>query len=130
MLDWIGLPNVLVFVTIVLALYMVITRSAGIYSTPRQFWNVLLLSLGISYVLSGSMFLFLHLNATIAVAVSAIVPFLVGNLDLGEKASPEPATTDEGTDGGQPEAAGAEADEEAEAGDDEGDEVASGTQFC
>jgi hypothetical protein len=82
--DWFGLLMVLGFVTVVLTLYMVITRSAGIYATPRKFWLVLALSAGIAYMLSGSLFLFLHLNATIAVAVSAIVPFLVGNFDLGE----------------------------------------------
>lgn len=93
--DWIGLLVLLGFVTIILVVYMLITRSAGIYATPRQFWRVLLLSGGIAYVLSGSLFLFFHLNATVAVAVSTIVPFLVGNFDLGEKSS-EPAPSDEG----------------------------------
>ena len=92
--DWLGLLIVLGFVTIVLLVYMLITRSAGIYATPRKFWRVLAVSAGVSYVLSGSLLLFLHVNATVCVAVSAIVPFLVGNLDLGE-ASREPAPTDE-----------------------------------
>lgn len=91
MLDWIGLLTVIGFVTILLILYMLITRSAGIYSTSGHFWKVLLISAGLAYLLSGSLFLFLHLNTTIAVAISAIVPFLVGNLDLGEKAGEEPA---------------------------------------
>src|SRR5579862_3517594 len=116
--DWIGLLLVIGFVTLVLVVYMLITRSAGIYATPRQFWRALLLSAGISYVLSGGLFLFLHLSATIAVAVSAIVPFLVGNLDLGEKTR-EPAPSDEGLVGDQPSADGGE-DEEA---DDEEDDA-------
>jgi len=91
--DWIGLLMVLGFVSIVLLVYMLITRSAGIYASPRQFWLALALSAAIAYVLSGGLFLFLH-NATVAVAVSAIVPFLIGNLDLGEP-SREPAPTDE-----------------------------------
>lgn len=118
MLDWFGLSGVIGLESVLLALYMLITRSAGIYATPRQFWNVLLLSAGISYLLSGSLFLFLHLNATIAVAVSAVVPFLVSNLDLGDKTK-EPAPTDEGLALGQHEAD----DEEAEGLDDVGDEV-------
>ena len=97
MLDWIGLLMVIGFVTILLILYMLITRSAGIYSTSRHFWNVLLISAGLAYLLSGSLFLVLHLNTTVAVAVSAIVPFVVGNLDLGEKAGEE-ASAEEGSD--------------------------------
>lgn len=91
MLDWIGLLTVIGFVTILLILYMLITRSAGIYSSSRHFWKALLLSAGLSYLLSGGLFLVLHLNTTVAVALSAIVPFLVGNLDLGEKAGEKPA---------------------------------------
>jgi hypothetical protein len=102
MLDWIGLLIVLGSITLILAVYMLITRSAGIYATPRHFWKAALLSTGIAYLLSGSLYVFLHLSITVAVAVSAIVPFLVGNLDLGEKASPEPAPTDvEGPEEGQ-----------------------------
>ncbi len=93
--DWIGLLVVLGLVTLVLVVYMLITRSAGIYSTPRQFWWALLLSAGIAYVLSGSLFLVFHLSGIVAVAVSAIVPFLVGNFDLGD-APREPAPTDAG----------------------------------
>lgn len=119
MLDWIGLLVVLGFVTLVLAVYMLITRSAGIYATPRHFWKSALLSTGIAYLLSGSLYLFLHLNTTIAVAVSAIVPFLVGNLDLGEQADPEPAPTDEGLKARQPPTG----DDEAEMLDDEYEEV-------
>ncbi len=100
MSDWPGVLIVLGFVTIVLLVYMLITRSAGIYGTPRKFWRVLTLSAAISYLLSGSLFLFLHVNATVCVAVSAIVPFLIGNLDLGES-SREPAPTDEGLAGEQ-----------------------------
>ena len=114
LLDWIGLLVVLGFVTIILGVYMLITRSAGIYASPRQFWTASLLSAGIAYLLSGGLFLFLHLNGTIAVAISAIVPFLVGNLDLGGKAK-EPAPTDAGLEQEQPTAD----DEEAEAQDEE-----------
>jgi hypothetical protein len=110
MLDWIGLLVVIGFVTLVLILYMLITRSAGIYSTSRHFWKVLLISAGFSYLLSGSLFLVLHLNTTIAVAVSAIVPFLVGNLDLGEKAG-EKAADEEGGDLDEEEADQEESDE-------------------
>ncbi len=116
---WIGLLVVLGSVTLILAVYMLITRSAGIYVTPRHFWKSALLSAAIAYLLSGGLYLFLHLNATIAVAVSAIVPFLVGNLDLGEKATPEPAPTDEGLEEGQQPAG----DEETEALDTEYEEV-------
>ncbi|HEU5367379.1 MAG TPA: hypothetical protein VFU69_02900 [Ktedonobacterales bacterium] len=115
MLDWMGLLVVLGAVTLILAVYMLITRSAGIYATPRHFWKSALLSAGLAYLLSGGLYLLLHLNATVAVAISAIVPFLVGNLDLGEKASPEPAPTDEGLEEDQTPAG----DEEAETLDDE-----------
>src|SRR5690348_12825126 len=101
--DWIGLLVVLGFVTIILGVYMLITRSAGIYASTRQFWITSLVSAGIAYVLSGGLFLIFHLNGTIAVAISAIVPFLVGNLDLGGKAK-EPAPTDAGLEQAQPEA--------------------------
>jgi len=87
MLDWTQLPVVLGFVTLLIALYMAITQSAGVYSSPRQFWRVLLVSASVSYLLSGSLFLFLHVNMTAAVVASAIVPFLVGNLDFASKES-------------------------------------------
>lgn len=118
--DWIGLLVVLGFVTIVLVVYMLITRSAGIYATPRKFWRVLALSAAIAYVLSGSLFFFLH-NATVAVAVSAIVPFLVGNLDLGET-SREPAPGDEQLEEGQ----ASEGEDEDEAAEDEEEEAMDG----
>lgn len=98
MLDWIGLLMVIGFVTILLILYMLITRSAGIYSTSRHFWKVLLISAGLAYLLSGGLFLFLHLNTIIAVAISAIVPFVVGNLDLGERAAGEEPAAEQGSD--------------------------------
>jgi hypothetical protein len=118
MLDWMGLLVVLGFVTVILVLYMLITRSAGIYATTRKFWNVALLSASIAYLLSGGLYLFLHLNATIAVAISAVVPFVVGNLDLGE-AVREPAPGDEGLES----EALPENDEEDEALADEEDEA-------
>lgn len=85
MFDWFHLPIVLGSVTIVMLLYTLITRSAGIYPTARQFWRILLLSTGISYLLSGSLFLFLHVTPVAAVGISAIVPFLMSNLDFGEQ---------------------------------------------
>jgi hypothetical protein len=119
MLDWNGLLVVLGFVTVLLGVYMLITRSAGIYATPRHFWMVTLLSAGLAYLLSGGLFLFLHLNPTVAVAISAIVPFLVGNLDLGSKAR-EPAPTDEGLEPEQQPADEEEEHEEALAEKEEG----------
>ncbi len=120
MLNWSGLISVLVLVTMVLAIYLLITRSAGVYTSSRQFWLTALLSAGISYLVSGGLFLFLHLSVTVAVAVSAVVPFLVGNLDLGGAAGKEPAPSDEGLNLGEAPAEG-EGDEE-EARDDEGED--------
>jgi hypothetical protein len=91
MLDWIDLPNVLAYVTLVILLYMLITYSAGIYATARQFWRMLLLSTGISYLLSGSLFLFFGITPLAAVGTSAIVPFLMGSLDFGEQEAPTQA---------------------------------------
>lgn len=93
--EWIGLSIVIGAVTVILGVYMLITKSAGIYATPRHFRNSLLASAAISYLLSGGLFLFVHLDMTVAIAVSAIVPFLVGNLDLGGNAHEEPAATGE-----------------------------------
>ena len=75
-----GLLIVLGIVTLLIAVYALVTRSAGIYQTTRQFWTVLLVSAGISYLLSGLLFVFAHVPVVAAVIVSAIVPFLVGNI--------------------------------------------------
>lgn len=86
---------VLGVVTLLIAVYALVTRSAGIYQTTRQFWTVLLVSAGISYLLSGSLVLFARVPALAAVIISAIVPFLVGNVfskgDVygGESMAPE-----------------------------------------
>lgn len=80
MLVWGGLLIVLGVVTLLIAIYALVTRSAGVYQTTRQFWTVLLVSAGIAYLLSGSLFLFARVPVLAAVIVSAIVPFLVGNV--------------------------------------------------
>lgn len=66
--------------TLLIAVYALVTRSAGIYQTTRQFWTVLLVSAGISYLLSGALVLLARVPALAAVIVSTIVPFLVGNV--------------------------------------------------
>lgn len=91
---------------------MFINQNSETDTSSRQFWLTALLSAGLSYLLSGALFLFLHLNATVAVAVSAVVPFLVGNLDLGGNAVKEPAPSDEGLNLGEPPTAGEEEDDE------------------
>jgi hypothetical protein len=80
MLVWGGLLVVLGIATLLIAIYALVTRSAGVYQTTRQFWTVLLVSAGISYLLSSALFLFAGVSAAAAVIVSAIVPFLVGNV--------------------------------------------------
>lgn len=80
MLVWGGLLIVLGIATLLIAIYALVTRSAGIYQTRRQFWTVLLVSAGIAYLLSSALFLFAGVSAAAAVIVSAIVPFLVGNV--------------------------------------------------
>ncbi len=133
MLDWNQLPVVLGFVSLLVALYMAITLSAGIYASARQFWRVLLVSAGVSYLLSGSLFLFLHVNSAAAVVASAIVPFLVGNFDFADKegvaqiaAEDDEAAEQEEADGAAGESAGQKmaAGGEAEAKDEEAVEVA------
>ena len=63
-----------------LAIYALITRSAGIYQTKRQFWTVILVSAGISYLLTGALVLLQTASLVPFIIVSAIVPFLVGNV--------------------------------------------------
>ena len=63
-----------------LAIYALITRSAGIYQTRRQFWTVILVSAGISYLLTGALVLLQTASLVPFIIVSAIVPFLVGNV--------------------------------------------------
>ena len=110
MLVWSGLLIVLGIVTLLIAVYALVTRSAGIYQTTRQFWTVLLVSAGIAYLLSGSLFLFARVPSAAAVIVSAIVPFLVGNVfSKGDVYGGD----------GTPAAGSEEATEEAEDADDE-----------
>ena len=71
---------VLGIVALPIAIYALVTRSAGIYQTTRQFWTVLLVSAGVSYLLTGALALLAHIPALSAVIVSSIVPFLVGNI--------------------------------------------------
>ena len=71
---------VLGIIALPIAIYALVTRSAGIYQTKRQFWTVLLVSAGISYLLTGALALLAHAPALPIVIVSAIVPFLVGNV--------------------------------------------------
>lgn len=117
MLVWGGLLIVLGIVTLLIAIYALVTRSAGVYQTTRQFWTVLLVSAGISYLLSSALFLFAGASAAAAVIVSAIVPFLVGNVfskgDVygGESASHEELeeVAEETEDAGDEDTAGAAA---------------------
>ena len=71
---------VLGIVALPIAIYALVTRSAGIYQTRRQFWTVMLVSAGISYLLTGALALLARAPALPVVIVSAIVPFLVGNV--------------------------------------------------
>ncbi len=100
MIAWGLLPIVLGLVTLLLAVYGIITRSAGIYQSERQFWRVMLLSTGIAYVLSGVLALWVRTPLVVAVMASAMVPILIGMLerddfmrpadDDGEDADDEP----------------------------------------
>lgn len=71
---------VLGIVALPIAIYALVTRSAGIYQTKRQFWTVLLVSAGISYLLTGVLAWLANAQVLPVVIVSAIVPFLVGNV--------------------------------------------------
>jgi hypothetical protein len=77
---WVLWPVALGIFNLPLAIYALITRSAGIYQTKRQFWTVMLVSAGTSYLLTGSLVLLQTASLAPFIIVSAIVPFLVGNV--------------------------------------------------
>jgi hypothetical protein len=106
MIAWGLLPVVLGLVTLLLAVYGFITRSAGIYQSERQFWRVMLLSTGIAYVLSGVLALLVGTPLVVAVMASAMVPILIGMLEREDFVRP--------------------ADEDGEDADDEPDDLAAG----
>ena len=84
-------------VTLLLALYAMIVRSAGIFPTQRHFWRTTLISAGISYALSGILFWLFHTPIVGVFIVSALVTFIVGNFDGSEHEKPdgEPENADE-----------------------------------
>jgi choline-glycine betaine transporter len=77
---WVLWPVAIGIFNLPLAIYALITRSAGIYQTNRQFWTVILVSAGISYLLTGALVLLQTASLVPFIIVSAIVPFLVGNV--------------------------------------------------
>lgn len=72
-------------VTILLALYTLIARSAGIFPTQRHFWRNTLISAALSYGLSSALFWFFHTPIVGAFIIATIVPFIVGNFDGTER---------------------------------------------
>ncbi len=73
------------FVTIILVMYTLIARSAGIFPTQRHFWRNTLISAALSYSLSGLLFWFFHTPIVGAFIIATIVPFIVGNFDGSER---------------------------------------------
>lgn len=72
-------------VTVLLLLYTIIARSAGIFPTRRQKWRNTAISAALCYGLSSALFWFLHTPIVGAFIVAAIVPFIVGNFDGSER---------------------------------------------
>jgi hypothetical protein len=56
-------------VTLTLAVYALIARSAGIYQTSTQLRRALLLSAGVSYALSSGLFLVFPSGLTVVLAM-------------------------------------------------------------
>jgi hypothetical protein len=75
-------------VTILLVLYTLIARSAGIFPTKRHFWRNTLISAALCYGLSSVLFWFFHTPIVGAFIIAAIVPFIVGNFDGSEREKP------------------------------------------
>ena len=73
------------FVTILLVMYTLIARSAGIFPTQRHFWRNTLISAVLSYSLSSILFWFFHTPIVGAFIIATIVPFIVGNFDGAER---------------------------------------------
>src|SRR5690242_10670153 len=73
------------FVTILLVMYTLIARSAGIFPTQRHFWRNTLISAVLSYSLSSALFWFFHTPIVGAFILATIVPFIVGNFDGSEQ---------------------------------------------
>jgi hypothetical protein len=73
------------FVTILLVMYTLIARSAGIFPTQRHFWRNTLISAVLSYGLSSALFWFFHTPIVGAFIIATIVPFIIGNFDGAER---------------------------------------------
>lgn len=71
--------TMLVGITIVVALYGIFARSIGLYSSSRQLWKMLLISLISSYILGALVLAFLDQKPILAVILSAALTFVIGN---------------------------------------------------
>ena len=73
-----------VVMTVFLFMVAVIISSSGIYPTRRNFWNVELLVLAGTYLLSAVSFLLFHVNAIFTIMVIVCIAFVMLG-DVGHK---------------------------------------------
>ncbi len=76
-------------ITAALLIYIVILRSSGWYKVRKQFWSILLLTFGGSYVLSAILLLVAHWDYIFVMMVTLLVAFVIqGDVGLRKDDTP------------------------------------------
>ena len=84
-------------ITAALLIYIVILRSSGWYRARKQFWSILLLTFGGSYVLSAILLLVAHWDYIFVMMVTLLVAFVIqGDVGLRKDDTPLSPQTLEG----------------------------------
>lgn len=68
--------------TLVIFAFATIVHSASAYSERKRFWRVLLLTLGVVYILSALLTLFLHVSSILVAMISLLAAFVIQG-DIG-----------------------------------------------
>jgi Mg2+/Co2+ transporter CorB len=80
-----GISSLLILwgvLTLVIFAFATIVHSASAYSSRKRFWRMFLLTLGVVYVLSALLTLFLHVSAILVAMISLLAAFVIQG-DIG-----------------------------------------------